>query len=134
MKRVRILLLSCAAIATILICALLFLVLGGSHAVYNGRRVTRQTQWYVYSLTIPIPTGRAAVCYAYQDATGAWIREGPCVEYYQDGKLRLVSNYLHGELDAKQSVFNEYGIETLRFYWAQGKMVREIRCPCVDPQ
>jgi hypothetical protein len=133
MKRVRILLLSFAVMATLLICALLFLVLRGSHAVYNGRSVTRQTQWYVYSLTIPIPTGRAAVYYAYQDATGAWIREGPCVEYYQNGKLRLVSYYLHGELDAKQSVFNEYGIETLRFYWAQGKMVREIRCPCVDP-
>jgi len=119
--------------ATLLTCAVLFLALRGSHAVYNGLRVARQTQWYVYSLTIPIPTSRAAVYYAYQDATGAWIREGPCVEYYQNGNLRLVSNYLHGELDATQSVFNEYGIETLRFYWAQGKMVREVRCPCVGP-
>ncbi len=133
MKRERILLLSFAVIATLMICALLFLVLRGLHAVYNGRRVTRQTQWYVYSLTIPIPRRLAAVCYAYQDATAAWIREGPCVEYYPNGKLRLDSYYLHGELDARQSVFNEYGIETLRFYWAQGKMVREIHCPCVDP-
>jgi len=133
MKRVRILLLSFAFIATLLICALLFLVLRGSHAVYNGRRVTRQTQWYGYSQIIPIPRSRAAVYYAYRDATGAWIREGPCVEYYLNGNLRIVSYYLHGQLDAKQSVFNEYGIETLRFYWARGKMVREIRCPCVDP-
>jgi hypothetical protein len=133
MKRALVLLLSFALMATLLICALLFLVLRGSHAIYNGRRVTRQTQWYVYSLTIPIPTGRAAVCYAYQDAAGAWIREGPCVEYYPNGRLRLVSYYLNGQLDATQSVFNEYGIETLRFYWAQGKMVREVRCPCVGP-
>jgi hypothetical protein len=133
MKRALILLLSFAAVATLLICALLFLVLRGSHAVYNGRRVTRQTEWYAYSLIIPIPRSRAAVYYAYQDATGAWIREGPCVEYYLNGKLRLVSYYRSGQLDATQSVFNEYGIETLRFYWAQGKMVREVRCPCVGP-
>jgi hypothetical protein len=133
MKRAQIFLLGFAVTATLLICELLFLVLGGSHAVYNGRRVTRRTEWYAYSLIVPIPRSRAAVYYAYQDATGAWIREGPCVEYYLNGKLRLVSYYLNGQLDATQSVFNEYGIETLRFYWAQGKMVREVRCPCVGP-
>lgn len=133
MKRVRILLLSFAAIGALLICALLFLFLREAHAVYNGQRVTRQTQWYVYSLLLPIPVGRAAVYYAYQDSDGAWIREGPSVEYYRNGNVRTESYFLHGQAEGKVSDFNEYGIEVFRFYWAQGKMVREIRCPCVDP-
>ncbi|MGA9888564.1 MAG: hypothetical protein WBQ31_13775 [Candidatus Acidiferrales bacterium] len=133
MKRVRILLLSFAAISALLICVLLFLFLHGRHAVYNGQRVTRKTQWYGYGYGIPIPTGLASVYYAYQEPTGTWIREGPCVEYYPNGKRRIESYYLHGQLDVKESLFNENGIETLRFYWAQRKMVREVRCPCVDP-
>jgi hypothetical protein len=111
----------------------LFLLLHGSRAVYNGQRVTRKTQWYVYSLQLPIPVGRAAIYYAYQNADGAWIREGPSVEYYRNGNPRTKSYFLHGQVEGKESDFNEYGIEMFRFYWAQGKMVRELRCPCVDP-
>lgn len=132
MKRVRLMLLSFAAISALLICVVLFLFLRGAHAVYNGQRVTRKTQWYAYSMQLPIPVRRAAIYYAYQGADGARVREGPSVENYRNGNLRTESYFLHGQVEGKESDFNEYGIEMFRFYWAQGKMVREVRCPCVD--
>jgi antitoxin component YwqK of YwqJK toxin-antitoxin module len=90
-------------------------------------------EWYGYSLILPIPASRSSAYYTYKDQTGAWVREGPYVEYYRNGNLRLESYYVHGQLDGKESVFNEYGNEMFRIYWAQDKQLREIRCPCVDP-
>ena len=105
----------------------------GPDATYNGQRVVRRTQWYGYSQVFPIPTGRFSAAYAYWDKTGAWIREGPYVEYYPNGNVRIASYYLHGHLDGKESVFNESGIEMFRTYWDQDKQVRRLQCPCVDP-
>jgi hypothetical protein len=88
----------------------------GPEAIYNGQRLFRKTQWYGYSQMIPIPNRRFSTAYAYRDKTGAWIREGPYVEYYRNGNFRIASYYLHGHLDGKESVFNEYGIEMFRTY------------------
>jgi len=123
------------AVAFILLCCSLWLysTLIGWRAVYNGQRVAPKSQWYAYSLVLPIPTGLASRCYAYRDQTGTLIWEGPCVKYYPNGKLRVRSNYLHGQLDGKESIFNEAGIELSRIYWNQDKIVRQIQCPCVDP-
>jgi len=101
--------------------------------VYNGHRVIPKSQWYVYSLMLPIPTTLESRCYAYRDQTGALIWEGPCVQYYPNGNLRVQSHYLHGQLDGRESIFNESGIEMSRTYWTQGKDVRLIQCPCADP-
>jgi len=105
----------------------------GPDAIYNGQPVVRRTQWYGYSQVIPIPTGRFSAAYAHRDETGAWIREGPYVEYYPNGNVRIRSYYLHDHLDGKESVFNEYGIEMFRIFWDQDQEVRRIQCPCVDP-
>jgi hypothetical protein len=101
--------------------------------VYNGHRVVSRSEWYGYSWVLPIPTNLSSRCYAYRDQTGAWIWEGPCVKYYRNGNLRVQSNYLHGLLDGRESIFNKAGIEMSRTYWTQGKDVRHIQCPCVDP-
>src|ERR1700733_12509780 len=74
-----------------------------SDSVYNGLRVARKTQWYGYSQVLPIPTGRFSVYYAYRDPTGAWIREGPYVEYYRNGHVRFERFYVHGQTDGKES-------------------------------
>ena len=105
----------------------------GRPAVYNGHRVTRRTKWYGYSEVLPIPTGRFSVSYDYQDETGVWIQEGPATEYYSNGNVRVQGYYLHGQLEGKQSVFNEAGIEMFRTYWTLGKEIHRIQCPCVDP-
>jgi hypothetical protein len=134
MTRLRTSTLILTPILIMLACALWFyLTFIGLHSVYNGRRVSRKTQWYAYSLVLPIPVSRYSVYYVYQDQPGAWIREGPYAEYYRNGNVRLERYYLHGEQDGKESVFNEYGNEMFRTYWAQGKQVRRIQCPCVDP-
>ena len=105
----------------------------GRPAVYNGRRVARKTEWYGYSQILPIPTGRFSVSYGYQDQAGVWIPEGPYTGYFPNGNVRVECYYVHGQLDGKQSIFNEAGIEIFRTYWTLGIEVHRIQCPCVDP-
>jgi hypothetical protein len=134
MKRLRTYILASAAFFIVLAGSWWFyFTFIGPDAIYNGQRVVRRTQWYGYSQVFPIPTGRFSAAYAYRDKTGAWIREGPYVEYYPNGNVRIASYYLHGHLDGKESVFNESGIEMFRTYWDQDKQVRRLQCPCVDP-
>jgi hypothetical protein len=134
MKPTRSRILGFAAAFLLSACLLwLYITFIASDSVYNGLRVARKTQWYGYSQVLPIPTGRFSVYYAYQDPTGAWIREGPYVEYYSNGHVRFERYYVHGQPDGKESVFNEAGIEMFRTNWDQGKEVRRIHCPCVDP-
>jgi hypothetical protein len=134
MTRLRTWTLILTPVLIVLICASWFyVVFVGPHSVYNGQRATRRIQWYGYSSVLPIPVARFAVYYESQEQAGAWIREGPYAEYYRNGHVRLERYYLHGEQDGTESVFNEYGNEMFRTYWVQGKQVRRIQCPCVDP-
>jgi antitoxin component YwqK of YwqJK toxin-antitoxin module len=133
MKRV----LMCAVGVTILcltvVCLLWWRSHRESHAVYDGRRVTRKLEWYGHGLGNPLRKSLYAKYYVYEGQPGHWVKQGPYVEYYPNGNVRLENYYVDDQQNGKESIFNEAGIETLRIYWQQNKNVGYQRCPCVDP-
>ena len=133
MKRILMCAVSVAILCLTVVCLLWWRSYRESHAVYDGRRVTRKLEWYGYGLGSPLRKSLYAKYYVYEDQPGHWVKQGPYVEYYPNGNVRLENYYVDDQQNGKESIFNEAGIETLRIYWQQNKNVGYLRCPCVDP-
>src|SRR5262245_29824291 len=75
---------------------------------YDGHIVVRHTDWYEFSMLLPVPYRHASVHYYYRDGD-AEVRHGRFANYYGNGQLQTVGYYRNGEFDGRWCDFDRSG-------------------------